>query len=176
MGWLKFGCKFSSKWLSFGCHSTDSNDVYTNRVSLAGGVFTTIDTQINNKTLTRNGLLVKTGEKLPSLDKCPQTSTAYKMVFPNSTRTANSDSQNSESDSSDPKLYGLLDARLTWELNYGKCDEKSQCLAYKRKFPKEYADFVDDMKNGPARRERAKRECAAAGDIDRCIRIKTGKE
>ncbi len=22
MGWLKFGCKFSSKWLSFGCHST----------------------------------------------------------------------------------------------------------------------------------------------------------
>ena len=24
MGWLKFGCKFSSKWLSFGCHSTAS--------------------------------------------------------------------------------------------------------------------------------------------------------
>ena len=23
MGWLKFGCKFSSKWLSFGCHSTE---------------------------------------------------------------------------------------------------------------------------------------------------------
>jgi uncharacterized protein (DUF433 family) len=22
LGWLKFGCKFSSKWLSFGCHST----------------------------------------------------------------------------------------------------------------------------------------------------------
>ena len=26
MGWLKFGCKFSSKWLSFGCHSTVSKD------------------------------------------------------------------------------------------------------------------------------------------------------
>ena len=25
MGWLKFGCKFSSKWLSFGCHSTPFN-------------------------------------------------------------------------------------------------------------------------------------------------------
>jgi len=35
LGWLKFGCKFSSKWLSFGCHSTAQS-----RVSLAESVLT----------------------------------------------------------------------------------------------------------------------------------------
>jgi hypothetical protein len=28
LGWLKFGCKFSSKWLSFGCHSTRIGPVH----------------------------------------------------------------------------------------------------------------------------------------------------
>ena len=35
MGWLKFGCKFSSKWLSFGCHSTARRDSANQLATLA---------------------------------------------------------------------------------------------------------------------------------------------
>ena len=154
-------------------------DVFIGQVSLAGGVWSTLFWQKNKKITVQNGLNLETGEKFPTYIQCPQTSTAYKMVFPNSTQTANSNSQNSQSDSSaaDPNALSL--ARHIWTLTIGltgRCGEELNCLATARKFPREYAIFIEEMKNGPARYEKAQRECATAGDIDRCIRIKTGKE
>jgi len=153
--------------------------VFISQVSLAGGVWSTLFWQKNKEITIQNGLVLETGEKSPTLLQCPQTSTAYKMVFPNSTQTANSNSQNSQSDSSaaDPNALSL--ARHIWTLTIGltgRCGEELNCLATARKFPREYAVFIEEMKNGPARYEKAQRECATAGDIDRCIRIKTGKE
>jgi hypothetical protein len=159
--------------------NVDNNDVFITQVSLAGGVWSTLYSQRNKETMVRNGLWVTTGEKFPSRNQCPQTSTAYKMVFPNSTPKANSNSQNSQSDSSaaDPNALSL--AIYIWTMSIGltgRCDEELNCLATARKFPREYAIFIEEQKNGPARYEKAQRECATAGDIDRCIRIKTGKE
>jgi hypothetical protein len=159
--------------------NVDTNDVFSSRVSFAGGVWSILDAKKNDITIIENGLIIETGRKAPSFNQCPQTSTAYKMVFPSSSQTANSKSQNSQSNSSDPAPGNLGDAKFIWGLNIGftgRCDEESGCLAYARKFPRDYANFINEIKNELAREQRARRECATAGDIDRCIRIKTGKE
>ncbi len=71
----------------------------------------------------------------------------------------------------------LYAAQMIWELSYGyigSCPEEGGCLAYARKFPKEYANWLSNYKNQIIRKNRAVQECAAAGDIDRCIKIKMG--
>lgn len=142
----------------------DHNDFITMKASLAGGVWSTLYMKLGNQTGIQNGLVLADGKKPRPKYQCAQTSTAYKMVFPSSTPPE--------------KAPLTLDvAKVIWSMRIGltgRCDE--DCLDYARKFPREYANFVDEMKNEKARYERAQRECATAGDIDRCIRIKTGKE
>ena len=149
--------------ITFVYNDIDNNNI-TMKALLKEGVWSTLFLKYDKQILIQNGLVLQEGKKSRPMYQCAQTSTAYKIVFPSSTPPE--------------KAPLTLDvAKVIWGINlqmYGNCVE--DCLDYARKFPREYANFVNEMKNEKARYERAQRECATAGDIDRCIRIKTGKE
>lgn len=160
--------------ITFVYKDIDHNDFITMKASLAGGVWTTLYMKLDNQILIQNGLVLEEGKKMRPKYQCAQTSTAYKMVFPNSTPP---ESVFNPLTWHKKAPLTLLEAKMIWAFGIeltGSCVE--ECLDAARKFPREYANFVDEMKNEKARYERAQRECATAGDIDRCIRIKTGKE
>ena len=145
-----------------GALASDPKYFTTIKASLAGGVWRTLYMEADNQILIQNGLILlegaDKGKKMRPMNQCAQTSTAYRKVFP-------------------PKI-SIYEAKMIWGMNRvrGGCDE--ECLEAKRIYPGEYEKYIIEYENYHANKaratERAKRECATAGDIDRCIRIKLG--
>jgi len=146
-------------------YSDIDNNKVTTKALLKDGVWSTLFLKYGEQTLIQNGLVLQERKKSRPMYQCAQTSTAYKIVFPSSTP---------------PKKapFTLDEAKMIWGMNHvrGGCDE--ECLEAKRIYPGEHGKYIIEYENYHANKARAtaKRECATAGDIDRCIRIKLGKE